>query len=86
MCERDRDDMFVCVVVCKWEREKDKVIRMRLPYVPFSAILAFVIVKDGVTDEEGSIFDGLKAMVKQGIGSFATPHQFLVSWLIEKYV
>ena len=46
-------------------------------YLP-PAILAFVIVKDGVTDSEESVFEGLKKMVKVGVGSFAVPHQFLV--------
>ena len=43
------------------------------------AILAFVIVKDGITDSDQQIFDGLKEMVKKTVGGFATPHQFLVS-------
>lgn len=44
------------------------------------AILAFVILKDGVSDSEEAVIDGLKVMVKKGVGSFAVPHRFLVSF------
>ena len=37
-----------------------------------------MIVKDGVSDPEAQVFDGLKSMVKSAIGSFAVPHYFLV--------
>lgn len=43
------------------------------------AILAFVILKDGIDDSEPQIIENLKLLVKQGIGSFAVPHQYLVS-------
>ena len=44
-----------------------------------AAILAFVILKDGVKDCDEAVFDQLKALVKTSIGAFATPQQFLVS-------
>ena len=45
------------------------------------AILAFVILKDGVKDCEEAVFEDLKELVKKAVGSFAKPHRFLVSWV-----
>ena len=41
-------------------------------------IYAFVILRDGVEDEEEVIRDHLRSLVQKRIGSFAVPQQFLV--------
>lgn len=41
-------------------------------------VLAFVIVKDGVTDAPAVLFEGLRSLVKTAVGSFAVPQHFLV--------
>ena len=39
---------------------------------------AFVILKDGVKDEEEEVVKGLKEIVKKKIAAFAVPNAFLV--------
>ena len=57
-------------------------------FILYVAIYAYVIVKDNVTDDEDTIIDDLKMVVKQHIGSFAVPHCFMVtaSHCIRAYV
>ena len=42
-------------------------------------IYAYVILKDGVDDDEQVIEEDLKKLIKTQIGSFAVPQQILVS-------
>lgn len=42
-------------------------------------IYAFVILRDGVEDEEEVITDHLRSLVQERIGSFAVPQQFLIT-------
>ena len=46
--------------------------------VYYSGIYAYVILKDGVTDNEDDIKKDLVQLVKSQIGSFATPQFILV--------
>ena len=49
-----------------------------LPLFIISGIYAYVILKDGVTDNEDDIKKDLVQLVKSQIGSFATPQFILV--------
>ena len=44
-----------------------------------TGIYAYVILKDGVTDDEDSIKQDLKKLIKTQIGSFAVPNEILVT-------
>ena len=48
-------------------------------------IYAYVILMDGVSDDEETIKEDLKKIVKEQIGSFAVPHEILVSSLSFQY-
>ena len=45
-------------------------------------IYAYVILMDGVSDDEETIKEDLRKLVKQQIGSFAVPHEILVSYIV----
>ena len=49
-----------------------------LPLFIISGIYAYVILKDGITDNEDDIKKDLVQLVKSQIGSFATPQFILV--------
>lgn len=44
-----------------------------------SGIYAYAILKDGVTESEEEVIEGLRNIVKTQIGSFAVPEILLVS-------
>ena len=45
---------------------------------PPAGVYAFVILKDGVTDSELEVTNGLQQLVRTHIGGFAVPEAFLV--------
>lgn len=51
---------------------------LALPRPTHAGIYAFVILRDGVADSEEMIRDRLRSLVREKIGSFAVPQQFLV--------
>ena len=42
-------------------------------------MFAFIILKNGVTDDDKVIFDALQKLVRKMIAAFAVPNTFLVS-------
>ena len=48
-------------------------------YTPGSGIYGYVILKDGVTESEEEVNDGLRNIVRTQIGGFAVPEVLLVS-------
>ena len=44
-----------------------------------TAVYAFIILKDNVTESEEEMIKRMKAIVKSQIGSFAVPEKLLVS-------
>ena len=44
-------------------------------------VFAFVILKNGVTDNDKVIFEGLEKVVRKMIAAFAVPNAFLVSFV-----
>ena len=45
----------------------------------FTGIYAFVILKDGVVDNEDDVIANLQQLIRKHIGGFAVPQHFLVS-------
>ena len=44
-------------------------------------IFAFIILKNGVTDDDKVIFEGLEKLVRKMIAAFAVPNVFLVNFV-----
>ena len=44
-----------------------------------AGVFAFVILKNGVTDDDKAIFEDLEKLIRKMIAAFAVPSAFLVS-------
>ena len=44
-----------------------------------AGVFAFVILKNGVTDDDKAIFEDLEKLIRKTIAAFAVPSAFLVS-------
>jgi len=54
-------------------------------FIILAGVFAFLILKNGVTDDEKIIFEDLEKLVRKWIAAFAVPNVFLVSTTLLNY-